>query len=295
MTATTYDPGPAPTTSGSTPGRLIRSEFLKLRTTNAWWLFLLGALVMLGLAILFNWLQADFVFSDLSTEDLSEEETASLLAQADPIYQASNLYTSGQFFGLLFVMMIGIIIVTSEFHHQTATATFLTTPHRTAVILAKLLVAALFGAGLWLICFVINLPATIGILSAYDQPSLLGEWAVQRSILLNLLAYALWGVLGVGFGVLIRSQIGATITAAVLYLLGTTAVTIGVFLLQQWLDQDWIENLQYAFPSVASGLMVSGVSLPEQPPYWVGALILVGWALVTGVIGTLITRRRDIS
>lgn len=295
--AVTTEPGPGSglDSPGPAPVRLIRSEFLKLRTTNAWWLFLLGALLMLGLAILFNWLQADFVFSDLSTEGLSEDEAATVVAQADPIFQAANLYTSGQFFGLLFVMMVGIIIVTSEFHHQTATATFLTTPHRTAVIIAKLFVAALFGVGLWLICLAINIPATIGILSVYDQPTLLDEWAVQRAILLNLLAYALWGVLGIGLGVLIRSQIGATITAAVLYLLGTTAVTIGVFFLQEWLGAEWIDELQYAFPSVASGLMVSGASLPGQPPYWVGALILVGWAVVTGVVGTLITRRRDIS
>ncbi|HEY8472706.1 MAG TPA: ABC transporter permease subunit [Natronosporangium sp.] len=295
MTAVTTDAGPTPGTAGPTPIRLIRSEFRKLRTTNAWWLFLLGALVMLGLAILFNWLQADFVFNGPDTEGLSEEDAATVLAQANPIFQAANLYTSGQFFGLLFVMMVGIIIVTSEFHHQTATATFLTSPHRTAVIMAKLVVAALFGVGLWLVSLLVNVPATIGILGVYDQPAMLDEWPVQRAILLNLLAYALWGVLGIGLGVLIRSQLGATITAAVLYLIGTTAVTLGVFLLQQWLGAEWIDELQYIFPSVASGLMVSGTSLPGQPPYWVGALILVGWAVVTGVVGTLITRRRDIS
>ena len=44
---------------------------------------------------------------------------------------AANIYTSGQFFGLLFVMLLGMILVTNEFFHQTATATFLTTPQRT--------------------------------------------------------------------------------------------------------------------------------------------------------------------
>jgi ABC-type transport system involved in multi-copper enzyme maturation permease subunit len=291
------DPVAEPTlgTPGPTPIRLVRSEVLKLRTTNAWWLFVLGALLMLGLALLFNWLQADFAFGVESPEGLTAEETAQIEATRNPLFQAANLYTSGQLFGLLFVMLVGIVIMTSEFQHQTATATFLTTPHRTAVILAKLVVAAAFGAGLWLVSLLINIPAVVGILSVYDQPNMLDEWVVQRAILLNLLAYALWGVLGIGLGVLIRSQIGATITAAVLYLVGTTAVTIGVFLLQNWLGWEWIDELQYALPSVASGLMVSGASLPGQPPYWVGALILVGWAVVTGAIGTMITRRRDIS
>jgi ABC-2 type transport system permease protein len=295
MTAVTTEPSPNLGTAGPAPIRLIRSEFLKLRTTNAWWLFLLGALVMVAIALLFNWLQADFAFNQETPEDISAEDAATLEASRSPILQAANLYTSGQFFGLMFVMLVGILLITSEFHHQTATTTFLTTPHRTAVILAKLVVAALFGAGLWLVSLLVNIPSTIGILSFYDQPALLGEWAVQRSILLNLLAYVLWGILGIGLGVLIRSQIGATITGAVAYLLGFVAVIAVVSLLESWLDQDWIGDTAYVFPSVASGLMVSGENLPGQPPYWFGAVVLVGWALVTGVIGTLITRRRDIS
>ena len=31
------------------------------------------------------------------------------------------------------------------------------------------------------------------------------------------------------------------------------------------------------------------------PPWWVGALVLIGYGVVAGVIGTLITRKRDIS
>jgi ABC-type transport system involved in multi-copper enzyme maturation permease subunit len=297
MTPTTTAASPEPTlgTPGPAPARLIRSEFLKLRTTNAWWMFVLGALIMLALAILFNWLQADFAFNQELPEGVSAEDAATLEATRDAVFQAANLYTSGQFFGLMFVMLVGIVIVTSEFQHQTATTTFLASPHRTSVVLAKLGVAALFGAGLWLISLLINIPVTMGILSIYDQPALLGEWAVQRSILLNLLAYAIWGVLGIGLGVLIRSQIGATVTGTVLYLVGTTAATILVVVLENWLGWSWIDEVQYAVPSVASAVMVSGTDIPGQPAYWVGALVLIGWAVVTGAIGTILTRKRDIS
>ncbi|HLU46402.1 MAG TPA: ABC transporter permease, partial [Natronosporangium sp.] len=34
---------------------------------------------------------------------------------------------------------------------------------------------------------------------------------------------------------------------------------------------------------------------PGTPAWWVGALILLGYAAVAGVTGVLITRRRDIS
>ncbi|GAA4674048.1 ABC transporter permease [Phytohabitans rumicis] len=275
--------------------KLVHSEFLKLRTTNAWWLFGLGALGMLALAFLINALQAHYLLNDPSTEGMSTEDAATFEATGSVVYQAANLYTSGQFFGLLFVMLIGIVLITSEFHHQTVTTTFLTTPHRTAVIAAKLAMAALAGAFFWLVTTAINIPATIIFLNTEDFTSQLGEWAVTRAILLNLVAYLLWGILGVGFGVLIRSQIGATVTAVALYLLGTAAAAIVFTLFAQWLDLDWIRDLQYGMPSIASGLMVSGTDLPNQPAFWVGAVVLVVWALATGTVGTLITRTRDVS
>ncbi|MGN9906489.1 ABC transporter permease subunit [Phytohabitans sp. LJ34] len=274
---------------------LVRSEFIKLRTTNAWWLFGLGAFGMLALAFFFNALGAHFTLSETSTEGLSAEEAAQFEATRDVVYQAANLYTSGQFFGLLFVMLVGIVLITNEFHHQTVTTTFLTTPHRTSVILAKLAVAALTGAFFWLITTAINIPATMIFLSTEHVSNHFGDWPVTRAILLNLVAYLLWGTLGVGFGVLIRSQIGATVTAVVLYVIGTLAVGIFFQLIANWLDWDWFDDLQYGLPSIASGLMVAGRNIPGQPEFWVGAVVLVAWAVVTGTIGTLITRTRDIS
>ena len=46
--------------------RLIRSELIKLRTTNMWWIFLLCSVAFIGLALLINTAQAD---SDLQTPD----------------------------------------------------------------------------------------------------------------------------------------------------------------------------------------------------------------------------------
>lgn len=277
--------------------RLVHSEFLKLRTTNTWWLFASGALVLLVLAFLTNMLFANFALDapDQPPEGVTPDQAAQIAAQSDVLYQAANLYTSGQFFGLLIVMLLGIILVTSEFYHQTATTTFLATPHRTAVLLAKLAVATLVGATFWLVTTALTIPATMAYLSNRGLESYLGDSAIVKAILLNLLAYTLWGIFGVGFGVLIRSQIGATITAVVLYLLGTTAASVIFVALQQWLDADWILEFQVIVPSIASQLMISGTELPGSPPQWVGAVVLIGYAIVTGTAGALIMRKRDIS
>src|SRR5207247_1169526 len=130
------------------------------------------------------------------------------------IRNAANVYTSGQLFGVLVVMLLGAIMVTNEFHYQTATATFLATPRRVSVIMAKFAAAIGLAAILWLLTTAIDIGIGTLVFRADGYSGGLGEWPVLRSIVLNLLAYAVWSVFGVGLGALIRNQVGATITAA---------------------------------------------------------------------------------
>lgn len=277
--------------------RLIRSELLKIRTTNGWWWLGIGALVWTALAFTANAFTANFMLSEDNgvIEGMDPEQAAELAAQQGVLFQAANLYTSGQFFGLLLVMLVGILAVTNEFYHQTATTTFLTTPRRTAVIAGKLATAVLIGFAFWLVTTVIDVVASAIFLEAAGYGSQLGEWAVTRAILLNLLAYVIWTIFGVGFGTLITNQIGAVVTACVAYVIGTFAAQAVFALLAAALDNQTINKLQVVVPSIASQLMISGDDLPGNPPQWVGAVVLLAYAAVTGAIGVLITRRRDIT
>ncbi|MEO3778105.1 ABC transporter permease [Micromonospora sp. B11E3] len=273
---------------------LVRSELLKIRTTSTWWVFGLITLPLWGLTLLINWLQTETLTSGIGAGDVTAEQADQLQAAASADSLAANLYTNGQFFGLLIVMLLGIIVVTSEFFHQTVTTTFLTAPHRTAVMLAKLVAAAVLAILFWLVTTALNLVFGALILAGVDFAPQLGSGAVWRAIGLNALAYLLWSVLGVGIGVLIRSQIGATVTGILLYLGGSIGAAIAIGILATRFG-DWINNLQLLVPSLASGLMVTGAEIPGNPPRWAGAAVLIGYAVVTGVVGTLAIRRRDIS
>ena len=275
---------------------LVRSELLKIRTTATWWVLALITFVLWALTTLINWLQTDSLvdMGAEATEGMPADQAEQLIAQTDPANIAANLYTSGQFFGLMMVMLLGAIVVTNEFFHQTATTTFLTTARRTRVIGAKLIAATLLGAAFWLVTTVLNLIVGTLILSGYDIGTHLGTGATWRAIALNALAYGLWSVLGVGAGVLIRSQIGATITLVMVYLAGYFGASIFFFAIgDRW--GEWVQELQVLVPPVASQLMITGTELPGSPPQWVGAVVLVAYAVVMGVIGTLLVRRRDIS
>jgi ABC-2 type transport system permease protein len=292
--------------------KVVRSEILKLRTTNVWWLFGIGIIVMTALAFLVNAIGAHFELHpqapDLTDANISAEQRQEIEAQyqqdlananstATLLRVASTIYTSGQFFGVLFILILGALIVTNEFAHQTATATFLTTPHRTTVIVAKLIAGVAMATFYWLVTTILDVIAGAIFLSTQDRSNALGDWSVQRSILLNLAAYACWAVLGIGLGVLIRSQIGAVLTGAVLYLIGTLAGQIVFQLIRSFLiKKDWVLTTQVILPAVASQVMTTvGRAFEHAPPQWVGAVVLIGYGILFGVVGTLITRRRDIS
>ncbi|GAA1568358.1 hypothetical protein GCM10009827_107540 [Dactylosporangium maewongense] len=306
--------------------RLIRSELLKVRTTNMWWIFLLISLVFTGLALWINIEQTKSELTDNFTaypqgdppSNLTEEQRAQFeadqrqyqeqeaarVAKAHAAGQlakyAANIYTSGQFFGLLLVMLVAILIITNEFYHQTATATFLATPKRTKVITAKLITAGLAGVLFWIITTAISVVGGVLYFGAEGLTNSLGNWTAQQAVLLNLLVYVLWAVFGIGIGVLIRSQIGATITAACLYTVGTWAAIIVLTLIHELvIKKDWVLESAVYIPPLASSHVVGGLATQlgevDLPPRWAGAVVLIVWAVVLGTIGTLITRKRDIA
>ncbi len=286
--------------------RLIRSELMKVRTTNVWWVFSIGVVVSAAIMAIV-WInvgraqidEARVLFAVPENMSLAEKEAWARSHDLGPVLASAGaqIYTSGQFFSILFVMLLGAILVTNEYHHQTATATFLATPKRTKVIIAKLVTAVCFAVLYWLVTTVFN--GVLGILFFFTEgyPPQLGDWVVVRAVLMNGLAFALWGILGVALGVLIRNQIGAVITGSVLYIVAGNALTLVYGLIYAfWIKKQWILTSMVIWPSMASLIMVS----PEQPytgspPWWVGALVLVGYGIVFGTIGTVIARKRDIS
>jgi ABC-type transport system involved in multi-copper enzyme maturation permease subunit len=275
--------------------RLLNAELFKLRTTSIWWIMGLILIPLYAASIGFNWLSS---YALTSGQADGGGGGANAQAQVDavsqPINIATNLYTTGQYMGVLIVLLFSAIIVTSEFFHLTATTTFLVTPRREAVILAKLGAGMVVGLAVWAITTVLNLLLVPLIMDALNLPVQLGEPAVWRAIGLNLLAFLLWAVLGVGLGVLIRSQLAATLILAIVYTIGAAVVGVIFTLLTQYVAE-WIGKLQVLVPTTASALMLSGTELPGNPPRWVGAVVLIGYAILAGVVGTLITKRRDIS
>jgi ABC-type transport system involved in multi-copper enzyme maturation permease subunit len=270
---------------------LVRAELFKIRTTAVWWILGIVLVPLYAASVLVNWAQFSSASPDQAATDSQSEQ---IRAALEPINVATSMYTSGQYFGVLIVLLLSAIIVTSEFFHLTATATFLVTPRRETVIAAKFVAAAICGLAVWLITTVLNMIVVPPIMHQLGLGSTLGSGAVWRAIGLNALAFGLWAVLGVGLGVLIRNQLAATLVLSIVYTVGSTAAGV-IFLLLSRYVAEWFDKLQVLIPTSASQLMLSGTELPGNPPRWVGAVVLIGYAVVAGAVGTMLTKRRDIS
>lgn len=278
--------------------RLIRAEIMKIRTTNTWWLFLLGMVCVTALAFLVNALTHHYELFPPAGQHGAEMQAASALAHTPDglAKMAADLLTSGQFFGLLFAIIMGALVVTNEFFHQTVTTTFMTNPHRTAVIMAKVVAAAAFGALFWLVATVLDYIATPIFVHTQHVSVSITQWTVTRSVLLNLLAFILWAIFGLGLGTLIRSQIGSVVTGCLLYLLGTAVVALIFQLIYNYYPHDWVRTAEVIAPAVASQVMITPGRVNDYlPAQWVGGLVLVAYAVVSGAVGVWLTRRRDVA
>ncbi|BCY11539.1 ABC transporter permease subunit [Actinoplanes sp. L3-i22] len=291
--------------------RLIRAEIFKLRTTNMWWLFGVATLISTAVMLTVDMVAAHSLLKPfdqyVNTETHGHGGTipAEFLAHLksdwalghDVVTQAATIYTAGQMIGVLLACLLGIVLITSEYHEQTATTTFLWTPHRSRVVGGKLGTAVLMAGLAWLISTVLSVIAGAVFLHGEGYGTQLGHWGVLRAILLNLAAYAIWAVFGIGFGALIRNQLGATVSATVLYLIGTTAgATVFELLNTYVVPKDWVLTAQVVVPSIASAVMISPTKTFDQSPaQWVGAAVLIGYGIVAGVVGTAILRRRDVA
>jgi ABC-2 type transport system permease protein len=249
--------------------RLVRAEWTKLFTTRVWIGLLLGACVMVaGFAILFT--------------SFAGDAESGLPAVGTPQYEELILATAANA-NVLF-LILGIIGMTQEYRHRTATPTFLTTPRRGRVVVAKLLAYALAAVPFALLVVAVNYVVVAihagarGSAPALDSDNLttLGS---------SGLALVIYAVLGVGIGALLRNQVGA-IVAGLVYLFVVEPIirqipaTSGAY---KWMPGGAMEALTATFQG------------PELLEAWQGGLLLLGYGLLAALAGTLFAVRRDVT
>ena len=181
----------------------------------------------------------------------------------------------------------------SEYRHRTLAATYLATPRRARVLLGKagslLLFGLLYGLASVLAGLVVAVPFILFNSGSFflDQPE---TW---RSLVLGVLSLALWTMIGMGIGILIKNMLVAMLVGISFAYLVEPILSL-IFFFREW------EVPLNLMPSGATNAML-GVTSPvlfagnDPFAWWQGALVLAGWCLLPAVIGVLSTVRRDVS
>jgi len=259
--------------------RLIRVELLKLRTTRlTFWLFATAA----GLSVLFSIIEA----SRAGTKAVAPLSTAAGL----------NSVITGGVLALLFAAVLGVTVSSGEFRHETATTTYLATPKRSRVLVAKSVAAAcggaVFGFAGWLIATGVGL----GFVAADGYSAPISDATLARYAAGHILAGALLAAIGAGIGSLIRSQLAGVIGVLVWAVVIESVIGNLFNSVQPYLPYTAATTLAGSVLGGAAFGPAHGASSSASPlPFAAAAALLAAVACVIGAIAARTTVIRDIS
>jgi ABC-type transport system involved in multi-copper enzyme maturation permease subunit len=251
--------------------RLVRAEWTKLFTTRVWIGLLLGACVLAG------------GFSALFTglAGVSQNGQPGLPAVGTPDYE-QLVFSVGANASVL-LLILGIIGMTQEYRHRTATPTFLTTPRRGKVVIGKLLAYALVAVPFALLILAVNvLVVEIYAGARGDAPALNAD--NLQTLGAAGLVLVVFSVIGVGIGALLRNQVGA-IVGSLVYLYVVEPIVSSISAIQP--AYKWL-------PGGAVQAITSDFQAPDLLEPWQGVLLLLGYGLVAALLGTFLAVRRDV-
>nr|WP_201471422.1 ABC transporter permease subunit [Microbacterium hydrocarbonoxydans] len=242
--------------------RAVRGEWIKLATLRStWWSIGIAAVLTIGIAV--------------------------LIAQAvdlpgfDPI-QAVVMPIQ---FTMLLAGILGAISVTGEYSTGMIRSTLAANPKRGSVLAAKAVVISLFLFVSSLVIFAVAAVAVSAVVASRDQSI---DWSDPSASILPIvvasLAMAVFALIGVAFGFILRSGAGAI--AATVGLLFVVPIVTSFFAIagESW---TWVMDAANYLPVAAaqSAILPENAALEGPVAYltlagWVAAGMLSAWAVL---------------
>jgi ABC-2 type transport system permease protein len=240
---------------------LLANEWTKLRTVRGPWLLLAAGQVVVVAGV--SGLAA------AGSDPRTDSGVRALLSHAGVA-------------SALFALVLGITAVAGEYRHRTITDTYLSTPGRTRVVLAKLL--AYTGLGL-----------VAGVVSAANGALVTAAWAAADGggldlsdpsvwrILVGVVAYnTAYAAIGVSLGALVRNQTAAIAVALIWIILVESALANLLADVGRWLPN-------------RAGMGVGYMPAAGVLPQWGAGLLLAGYAIAFVAAAAATTVRRDVT
>jgi ABC-2 type transport system permease protein len=250
--------------------RLIKTEILKLRTIRVPYALLAGTAALTALITV-------LIASRGGHAALHGE----ILPPLNTIQGLTRVVTATRF-GMLFATVLGVIISSGEFRHATATPTYLATPHREPVMIAKIIAAGLFGLAFGLVASGVATTVGLSFVAAKGFSVALTTSTVLRYAAGAAVASSLLCAAGAAIGTLVRQQVFAVV-----------GVFAWSFVIEEILSGVFPNQARY-FPFTAA-ISMSGRSSTDALPFWGAFALLFGVIALFATAASRTTLKRDIA
>jgi ABC-2 type transport system permease protein len=260
--------------------RIVRTELLKLATMRlTYGLFGVAA----GLSALFSFLENNMAGAAGSG--------------VPPISMADGLrtVTTVTGFAMLFAAVLGSIVANGEFRHSTATLTYLATPRRARVLLAKVIASSCAGSLFGLAAGIIATGVGLAFVAGHRDHVALSLGALVGHVAGAVAGAALLAALGVAIGSLVRSQL-ATVIGIFVWAIIIESLIGGLYTSTR-------PYLPYTAAATLAGAKLGGAAFGpahglagDAPlPFVADAALIAAFAAAAALIAARTTVRRDIT
>lgn len=249
--------------------RLIGAELFKLRTTRLYLVLLAAAS---GLVVVVT--SVHFLLD--GGGNLQIEGAASTVTTAADL--RSVLDVSGV--AALFTLVLGATAVAGEVRHGTIARTFLLTPARPRVLLAKTAAYVLAGIVFGLVVEVVAGAVAVGWMTAQGAPIPIGP-EVWAGLALVPFSTGLAAGFGVGVSAIVPNQLGAVL------------VSVGWVMVVEQILSGLAPDIAQWLPFAGAGVAISGQH-PELAPV-TGIALFVLYLSVVVSAGVVSTLKRDVA
>jgi ABC-2 type transport system permease protein len=252
---------------------LIRSEFRKVFSTKLLFILIISAVAFALLQV--------FLLIFVTPTDFNPDANQLM----NPQYIKTITASAGS--ASIFLLILGIVAMSGEYRNQTITSTFLVTPVRWKVIVAKMATFAILAFFIAILLWLIVSITAMLLLTTQDSAPF--EWSGAFEILGGtVLGLVLYGVLGVAIGSLITSQVAAIIIALIWFLIVEALLSVFFATFANWLPGGALNAILQTNGN-PEAIDADLLSVP------VGALVLIGYAAIFAIAAAFFTTKRDIT
>ena len=277
MTAAPATPIQLPPTGARRPGvaNLLLSEWTKLRSVRSTvWSLLLLVVLTLGITVLIT------AITSAQWNKIGAASQAQL--RADPV---SGILSAGVQFGQLTVIVLGVLVITSEYSTGAIRASLLAVPRRIPMLAAKGTVFAALVLVLGEIVMFASFFIGAAILHSH-VPVSLGGRSIARAVAGGGLYLAVLGLFAMAIGTIVRHTAGA--------ITGVIAFVIVLEPLSSLIPGTWGNHIHDYLPTSAGRLIIQTTTQSGQVlSSWEGFGVFCLWTAVLLVVAGFLLNRRD--